>query len=114
MFYLKELRLENGLKRSELAKLTGIHQQTLANYENETRQAPYEVLLQLADFFEVSVDDLLGRENMEYTKEKNDALLSPKDRSVLRQYRELSEEDKKRLEDYLSLLHLAEKIRKGQ
>lgn len=37
MFRLKEMRLAAGLKRSELAKNLRINQNTLANYENETR-----------------------------------------------------------------------------
>ncbi len=109
MFCLKELRMENGLKRSELARLTGIHQQTLANYENETRQAPYDVLLQLADFFDVSVDDLLGRDQSNLMKGKNEALLTSSERSLLQRYRSLSEENKKRLDHYFSLLILSEK-----
>ena len=50
MFILKELRTEHGLKRSELARETGINANTLANYEKGTRQASYETLILLADF----------------------------------------------------------------
>jgi len=35
MFRLKELREENGLKRSELARDLNINAGTIANYENE-------------------------------------------------------------------------------
>ena len=45
MFILKELRTEHGLKRSELARETGINANTLANYEKGTRQASYETLI---------------------------------------------------------------------
>ena len=62
MFILKELRTEHGLKRSELARETGINANTLANYEKGTRQASYETLILLADYFNVTVDELLGRE----------------------------------------------------
>ena len=41
MFRLKELREENGLKRSELARDLKINAGTIANYENEIREAPY-------------------------------------------------------------------------
>ena len=60
MFILKELRTEHGLKRSELARETGINANTLANYEKGTRQASYETLILLADYFNVTVDYLVG------------------------------------------------------
>ena len=63
MFKLKELRLENGLKRSEFAKAIDIPATTIANYENETRQAPYELLVKFAAFFNVTSDFLIGLEN---------------------------------------------------
>ena len=36
-------------------------QNTISQYENEVRQADYETLIAFADFFDVSVDYLLGR-----------------------------------------------------
>ena len=103
MFYLKELRKEHGLKRSELARATGIHQCTLANYENETRQAPYETLILLADFFHVSVDELLGHKISPLSIQE-EPTFSDKEKALLTSYRSLSSSDKARLEDYLSLL----------
>ncbi len=103
MFYLKDLRKENGLKRSELAKAIGIHQCTLANYENETRQAPYETLILLADYFHISVDELLGRELPSFSP-NDEPSFSLDEKILLKKYRSLSEKDKERLNDYLSLL----------
>lgn len=53
--------MENGLKRSEFAKEIGLPASTVANYENETRQAPYKLLIAFAEYFNVSVDYLLGK-----------------------------------------------------
>ena len=61
MFRLKELREENGLKRSELARALNINAGTIANYENEIREAPYEYLVLFANYFDVSIDYLLGK-----------------------------------------------------
>ncbi len=104
MFCLKELRLESGLKRSELARLTGIHQNTIANYENETRQAPYETLILFADFFDVSLDELLGRSRRENFPQPNAAVLTTRERRLIAAFRNFNEEDKSRAEDYFSLL----------
>ena len=103
MFTLKELRKEQGLKRSELASATGIHQSTLANYENGTREAPYETLILLADFFKVSLDELLGREATPFSA-NDQPQQSIDEKELLKKYRSLSDKDKERLKDYLSLL----------
>lgn len=101
MFRLKEIRMENGIKRSELARMTGIHQNTIANYENEVRQASYETLSLFADFFGVTVDELLGREG---AVEANPSLPSARERNLLSRFRRLGEADRVRLEDILSVL----------
>lgn len=103
MFYLKELRKEYGLKRSELSKAIGIHPCTLANYENGIRQAPYETLILLADFFHTSIDELLGH-NISIPTVNEKPSYSEQEKSLIAQYRILSEKDKERLKDYLSLL----------
>ena len=102
MFRLKELRMENGLKRSEFAKAVNLPVTTIANYENETRQAPYELLFVFAAFFEVSVDYLLGREegNAVGSSTKNDALLTSDEKELLKDYRKCDRTGKSRICEY--------------
>ena len=57
----KELRLKKGLNQPELAKLLNVAKQTVSNWENGNRTPDSNMLLKLADFFDVSVDYLLGR-----------------------------------------------------
>ena len=113
MFLLEELRKESGLKRSDLAKQLNINQNTLANYEKELRQAPYETLILIADYFSVSVDELLGRTTSSLKEEvKKPATdlkpefspLAKKEKDIIYAYRRLSPENKERLLDYLGLL----------
>lgn len=107
MFILKELRLEHGLKRSELAREIGINANTLANYEKGTRQASYETLVAVADYFNVTLDELLGREekpDLPRAFGGNPSRLSGDEQRVVSDYRRLSVADKNRLKDYLSLL----------
>lgn len=61
MIKLKELRMQKGCNQTDVAKVLGITQQAYANYETEKRQPDNETLSKLADFFNVSVDYLLGR-----------------------------------------------------
>ena len=41
----------------------GINQNSISRYENGTRQADYETIIAIADYFDVSIDYLLLRTN---------------------------------------------------
>lgn len=58
---IRELRLERQLLQRELAEKLHIAQNTLSQFEKGKANPSYEVLMQLADFFECSIDYLLGR-----------------------------------------------------
>lgn len=58
---LKELRESKGLNMKETAKLLSIPYTTYVNYEKGQREPTSEVLILLADFFDTSVDYLVGR-----------------------------------------------------
>ncbi|AEM79783.1 helix-turn-helix domain-containing protein [Thermoanaerobacter wiegelii] len=58
---LKELRKEKNLTQEDLAKILGISRSTIAGYETERKEPDYETLKKIADFFNVSIDYLLGR-----------------------------------------------------
>ncbi len=57
---LTELRNKKGLSKRELSLHFGLEQSTYGKYELGQRQPSLEILQQLADFFEVSTDYLLG------------------------------------------------------
>lgn len=58
---LKALRLERGILQKELAQTLHLSIGTLSNYENGVHQPDLTTLCRLADFYQVSVDYLLGR-----------------------------------------------------
>ncbi len=58
---IKELRLEKDLKQAELAKILKVAQNTLSTWENGKYEPDLQAINQLASFFNVSVDYLLGR-----------------------------------------------------
>ncbi len=65
---LKKLRKNKGLTQSELAQFIGITQNSYSYWENDKVKIDNASILKLADFFDVSVDYLLGRE--EFTPEE--------------------------------------------
>ena len=58
---LKELRLERGLTLKYMELGTGINFTTLSKYENNIQQPKLATWEKLADYFNVSVDYLIGR-----------------------------------------------------
>ena len=58
---LKKLRKEAGLTQISLQMKTGIEQALLSKFENGDRIPPTETLMQLADFYNVSMDYIMGR-----------------------------------------------------
>jgi transcriptional regulator with XRE-family HTH domain len=59
---LAELRNKLGISQYELAARMKLSRGQIANYEQGTREPDFNTLIALADFFEVSLDNLLGRE----------------------------------------------------
>lgn len=58
---LKELRIKKGVLQSDVAEYIGVNNSTYAYYERGTHNPTPETLCKLADFFGVTVDELLGR-----------------------------------------------------
>lgn len=58
---LKELRKRKNITQLKLAMDLGMNQNSISRYETGERQADYETLIAFADYFNVSIDYLLGR-----------------------------------------------------
>lgn len=58
---LKECRKEKGLKQWQVAVYCDITERAYQNYELMTREPKLEILVRIADFYEVSLDYLVGR-----------------------------------------------------
>ena len=60
---LKDLRKEKGITQLQLAMELNMSQNTISRYETGERQAGYDELIKIANYFNVSIDYLLGRTN---------------------------------------------------
>ena len=58
---LKELRKEKGISQLKLAMELNTNQNTISRYETGEREPGINELIGIADYFNVSVDYLLGR-----------------------------------------------------
>jgi len=93
---LRELREKKGVLQSEISKYLSVTRESYSMYETGKRQMSFETLCLLANYFEVSTDYLLGRQ---------DALpsfLNEEERIVIAQYRELEEHARDAVKNVLS------------
>ena len=60
-FRLKELRKEKNISQLKLSFELHLNQNSISRYETGEREADYETLKKIADYFNVSLDYLLGR-----------------------------------------------------
>ena len=57
---IRALREDNDITQKQIANFLHCSQQVYSNYELGQRDIPTDVLIQLANFYNVSVDFLLG------------------------------------------------------
>ncbi|WP_432627224.1 helix-turn-helix domain-containing protein [Brotaphodocola sp.] len=62
---LKQLRNRDNLSQAELAQKLGVAKSTIGMYESGKREPDFETLESIADFFNVDMNFLLGRDGSE-------------------------------------------------
>ena len=58
---IRDLREDKDLKQRQIADYLNCSQQVYSNYELGQRDIPTDVLIKLANFYNVSIDYLLGQ-----------------------------------------------------
>ena len=58
---LRHLREDNDLKQRELGEILNCSQRVYSNYERGDIDIPTEILIKLANYYNVSIDYILGR-----------------------------------------------------
>ena len=58
---LRDYRRKNKLTQEQIADILGIPKKTYQNYEREVREADSDVLCALADYYGITLDELVGR-----------------------------------------------------
>lgn len=69
---IRALREDSDIKQREIAEYLGVSQNTYSQYENGVIAFTDQVLLKLADYYDVSVDYLMDRTQIQepYPNEK--------------------------------------------
>ena len=58
---LLQLRKERGWKQQDIVEQLGIALRSYQYYEHGNREPPLSVLIALADFYNITLDELVGR-----------------------------------------------------
>ena len=57
---LRFTRIENKMSQPMLATILGVNQRTISNWERGIRNPDFDMLMKIAETFDVSTDYLLG------------------------------------------------------
>ena len=92
---LKTLRKKHNLSQQKLADILHISQQSVYKYENDITAPVIETLKDMADFFNTSIDYLLGYTDIPHKIEPvSEYDLNPDEAALIDQYRLLNERHK--------------------
>ena len=92
---LKKLREDASISQKALADAIGVSQQSVNKYENHNIEPDIETLIRIADFFETSVDYLIGHTTVRHKIEEVHVFeLNDRESKVMEQYRSLTSKQK--------------------
>ena len=87
---VKDLRKEKGLTQQELAKELNLSQSAITKLEKKLREPTGSTLLAYANFFNVSLDYLLNRENNYATQQFSAIAMTTDEKNLLYGFRKLN------------------------
>mgnify|MGYP002540538357 CR=1 FL=1 len=88
---LRKLREEKGVTQKQLADIISISQQSINKYENHNIEPDIDTLIKMADYFETSVDYIVGHSKIRRKIEiVNSYDLNAEEAKLVEDYRKLS------------------------
>lgn len=60
---IRDLREDADLTQGELVKILDMHKTTYTNYEQGKREPPFDLIIRLAQYYNVSIDYIAGLTN---------------------------------------------------
>lgn len=90
---LRYLRKRSNLTQERLGKVLNVSTSTIGMYERGSREPGYKLLVEIANYFNVSIDYLLGNSDSPIIKEKQEPYptLSKHDEQILHLQQEFPE-----------------------
>ncbi len=92
---LKKLRVKSGISQQRLADIIGTSQQSINKYENHNVEPDIDTLITLADYFDTSVDYLIGHTEIDHKFEEVHSYdLNNEESELINEYRLLTKDEK--------------------
>ncbi len=92
---LKALREEAAVSQKQLADAIGVSQQSINKYENHNIEPDIETMIRIANYFNTSVDYLIGHTSVRHKIEQVTAYeLNAEESSVVDAFRKLTKKQK--------------------
>lgn len=102
---IKNLRQQKNLSQSELAKIIGVSQKSISDYEIGKTQPDYDTLIKFANYFHTTIDNLLGYQNP-YLLDRSS--LSQEQQQLFEYIKNLTPQNCKRVRDFITGILIAE------
>ena len=98
---LRELREKKQVSQDDVSKFLGVERTTYTSYESG-RSRPVRVLNKLAEYYNVSIDYLLGLADLPLPKEVNINTLSDTEKQLIFNFRSLNNKGKEKIIQYVA------------
>lgn len=95
---IRSLRESENIQQNEFAKKIGVSNVVLSRYESGERKPDYDTLETIADYFNVTIDYLLGRSNTPNMSEQDEFESFANNPDLERWYKELPNSEEEDLE----------------
>lgn len=96
---MRILRKKLNYRQEDVSRLLNIQRQTYSNYENASRTPPLEIIIALADLYDVSVDYLVC--GTEHVSDHTVASLTQEEKQLLHDFAELSVQKRREVLDFI-------------
>lgn len=110
---LKNLRKAKKVTQKEIADFLGVSNSAYSQYETGTREPSLEILTKLADYFGVTIDDILGRAEDEEQSQQQTSLTNFDPASIPVKYPKSATYPAPRLEKETALIPILGSVRAG-
>ena len=82
--FLKELRSEKGLTQEQLSEILGVSNRSISRWENGVNMPDFDLVIELANYYQISIEELLDGERKEnmIDKKTEETLLKVADYSL--------------------------------
>lgn len=103
---LKSLREEKRMTGEELGKVFNVTKVAISNWESGNRSPHHEILSSIADYFDVSIDYLLGRTDEKNSKVKLDESIKTISAKKINVNEDLPDEAYDKINEYIKMVEM--------